>query len=274
MEQLKVFDCSNVLIASYFTDDCGCAHENREHTLIYLRSGQLDIEEKGIHTILQKGDCAFMRRDHRMWLQKKIVDGEPYQSIVLKFSRKFLREFYQKMNKEKLPIQTKRQITSLRILPAKRPDIQSLFDSVIPYFDACERPSDEILKLKMIEGLYLLLHTDKELYASLLDFVEPWKIDILDFLNENYRYELTLKEIADYTGRSLATFKRDFSKISDMSPQKWIINRRLEEAHRLLQSGNKKITEVCFDVGFKNLSHFSKAYKTKYGIPPSAHFEL
>ena len=41
MERLDVFDCSNVLIASYFTDDRGCAHENREHTLIYLCSGEL-----------------------------------------------------------------------------------------------------------------------------------------------------------------------------------------------------------------------------------------
>ena len=47
MEQLNVFDCSNVLIASFFTDDQGCAHENREHTLIYLCSGELEIEERG-----------------------------------------------------------------------------------------------------------------------------------------------------------------------------------------------------------------------------------
>ena len=47
MEQLDVFDCSNVLIASYFTDDRGCAHENREHTLIYLCSGELEIKERG-----------------------------------------------------------------------------------------------------------------------------------------------------------------------------------------------------------------------------------
>lgn len=47
MERLDVFDCSNVLIANYFTDDRGCAHENREHTLIYLCSGELEIEERG-----------------------------------------------------------------------------------------------------------------------------------------------------------------------------------------------------------------------------------
>ena len=45
MEQLDVFDCSNVLIASYFADDRECAHENREHTLIYQCSGRLEIEE-------------------------------------------------------------------------------------------------------------------------------------------------------------------------------------------------------------------------------------
>ena len=55
MEQLDVFDCLNVLIASYFTDDRGCAHENREHTLIYLCSGELEIEERGKKTALSCG---------------------------------------------------------------------------------------------------------------------------------------------------------------------------------------------------------------------------
>ncbi len=43
MERLNVFDCSNVLIASFFTDDRSCAHENREHTLIYHAAGQPDV---------------------------------------------------------------------------------------------------------------------------------------------------------------------------------------------------------------------------------------
>lgn len=81
--------------------------------------------------------------------------------------------------------------------------------------------------------------------------------------------DLSLKEIANYTGRSLATFKRDFKKISDLTPQKWIIRRRLEAARALVRSGKRKVTEICFDVGFKNLSHFSKAYKEMYGSSPA-----
>ena len=68
MEQLDVFDCLNVLIASYLTEDRGCAQENREHTLIYLCSGELEIEERGKRTVRHPIDCAFMRRDYRMWL--------------------------------------------------------------------------------------------------------------------------------------------------------------------------------------------------------------
>lgn len=269
MERLDVFNCSNILIASYFTDDRGCAHENREHTLIYLCSGELEIEERGKKTVLHAGECAFMRRDNQLWLNKKVEDGKPYHSVVLKFSRQFLREFYQTLNRQQIPSDSKREKISFRMLPNNRPDIRSLFESVIPYFNASEKPSDDVLKLKMVEGIYVLLNTDINLYASLFDFVEPWKIDILDYLNENYMFDLSMNEIASYTGRSLATFKRDFAKVSDLTPQKWIIKRRLEAAHDLIKSGKKKVTEACFDVGFKNLSHFSKIYKEAYGVAPS-----
>ena len=47
------------------------------------------------------------------------------------------------------------------------------------------------------------------------------------------------------------------------------VERRLEAAHSLIKSGKKKVTEACFDVGFKNLSHFSKIYKEAYGVAPS-----
>lgn len=256
-------------MASYFTDDRGCAHENREHTLIYLCSGELEIEERGRRTLLHAGECAFMRRDNRMWLQKHADAEHPYRSVVLKFTRPFLREFYRTLDRKDIPAESGRDKTSLRVLPNNRPDIRSLFESVVPYFDAGVRPSDDVLKLKMIEGVYVLLHTDRSLYASLFDFVDPWKIDIIDYLNENYMYDLSVAEIASYTGRSTATFKRDFAKVSDLTPQKWIIRRRLEAAHEQIRKGGRKISDICYDVGFKNLSHFSKAYKETYGCAPA-----
>lgn len=44
---------------------------------------------------------------------------------------------------------------------------------------------------------------------------------------------------------------------------------RPTDAREQILSGNRKVTEVCFDVGFKNLSHFSRAYKAMFGCSPS-----
>lgn len=269
MEKLDVFNCSNVFIASYFSDDRGCAHCNREHTLIYIHSGELEIAERDRKTILRRGDCAFMRRDNRMWLQKRVKEGQPYRSVVMKFSREYLRDFFQALSRKEIPTNAKREKASLVKFPSNRLDVRTLFESLMPYFEAGIVPDDEILKLKMAEGLFTILKTDKNLYASLFDFVEPWKIDIVDFMEKNFMNDLSMNEIAYYTGRSLATFKRDFKKVSELTPQKWIIHRRLEAARELIHKGGRKVSEICFDVGFKNLSHFSRLYKEMYGMSPT-----
>ena len=54
-----------------------------------------------------------------------------------------------------------------------------------------------------------------------------------------------------------------------LSPREWLIRRRLEAARELIRKGGRKVSDICFEVGFKNLSHFSKIYKETYGIPPT-----
>nr|WP_228457434.1 AraC family transcriptional regulator [Chryseobacterium indologenes] len=151
----------------------------------------------------------------------------------------------------------------------RRADTRSLFESLTPYFDDNLKPTEAVAHLKSLEGIYALLNTSDIFYQVLFDFADPWKIDLLEFLEDNYMDDLTMEDIARYTGRSLATFKRDFKKISNLSPQKWLIKRRLEAAFLLLQARGKKVQEVYLEVGFKNPSHFSKAFKALYGFAPT-----
>jgi AraC-like DNA-binding protein len=172
------------------------------------------------------------------------------------------------MNRSEFPSNVQKLKQSLIKLP-KTPEIESLFQSMIPYFDTSKKPSEQIMKLKMQEGVYSLLNIDKNFFSCLFDFTEPWKIDIMDFLENNYMYDLAVEDIANYTGRSLASFKRDFKKISPLSPQKWLIEKRLKVAHNKIRLENGKVSDVYLEVGFKNLSHFSSAYKKLYGYSPS-----
>jgi len=254
---------------SFFTKNDSICHDKAvSHYLVYIYSGEMLLVENGKEISIRGGECVFIKRDHKVSFTKRPIDNEDFKSISLKFNRNYLRKYFQTISPSDIPQNTQPLKSSVFKLP-KTPNLESLFLSMIPYFETDEEPQENIINLKIQEGILSLLKINKNFFPALFDFTEPWKIDILDFLNENYVDDLTMEEIASYTGRSLATFKRDFKKISDLSPQKWLIQKRLEKAHELINEKGRKITEVCYDVGFKNRSHFTTAYKKHFGYSPS-----
>lgn len=264
-----IFNYNNVFYSFFYEDATSCIHRSREYAINYVYSGEmvLDDGQKQIH--VGKGECAFIPRDHHITMYKKPRDGECYCGIFLMFTRPFLREMYAKGEPYKVPAHTPKMEAGVVKLP-RTAEIASLFASMTPYFDPEVKPQDDFMQLKLQEGLLALLHIDQRFAPTLFDFNEPWKIDILDFMNKNYMYEFSLEDLAHYTGRSLATFKRDFKKISDLTPEKWLIRKRLEVAYALMKEGGKKIADIYAQVGFKNQSHFSAAFKKQYGVAPTA----
>lgn len=267
-DKLKTISYSGIFLSCYSDYSEKCIHSTPDHTLVYLYSGEQVIEDRNEKIVLQAGDCAFIKRDHRLKMYKNSKGNELYKGISLTFKRSVLRDFYNKMNKAEIPKNVPvLEKNVLKIEP--RPDITSLFQSLTPYFDTNVKPTEGVTHLKLLEGIYTLLNISESLYPVLFDFTEPWKVDILEFLNENYQDELTMEQIASFTGRSLATFKRDFNKISNLTPQKWLIKKRLEVAYFKLKEEGKKVQDVYVEVGFKNPSHFSTAFKKQYGISPT-----
>ena len=234
-----IFNYENVFYSFIYDDTSGCVHRSREYAMNYVYSGEMILDDGKEQIHIGKGECVYIPRDHRITLYKKPCNGEKYCGIFLNFTRHFLREMYTTLAQHKIPANT----------PKLKPGV---------------------IKLPMQEGLLALLHIDTRFAPTLFDFNEPWKIDILDFMDKNYMHEFTMEELAHYTGRSLSTFKRDFKKISDLTPEKWLIRKRLEAAYSMIQHDGQKITDVYAKVGFKNQSHFSTAFKKQYGIAPTA----
>ena len=269
-DPLKViFNYNNVFFSFFYDDASACIHRSHEYAVNYVYSGEMFLDNGKEQIHVRKGECVFIPRDHHITMYKRSCDGERYCGIFLSFTRNFLREMFYKLDRYREAAGMSKLEPKVVKLP-DTPEIASLFASMTPYFNTDEKPQDDFMHLKLQEGLLALLHIDKRFATLLFDFNESWKIDILDFMNKNYMYEFTVEDLAHYTGRSLATFKRDFKKVSDLTPEKWLIRKLLEVAYGLMKEGRKKIIDVYAEVGFKNPSHFSTAFKKQYGIPPTA----
>ncbi len=238
------------------------------HCIIYVRTGSLMVEQGEKITEVKAGNYVFVKRNCTAKITK-LSDGEtPYRGINLTLHRPHLKAYFNKLGKVRLRKDINAINEAATILP-KTVELDSLFTSFVAYVDNNQEPTEELLHMRVTEAIMALLAISPEFYPTLFDFNEAWKIDILDFMEENFTEDMTMDEFARYTGRSLATFKRDFSKVSNLTPQKWLIERRLEKAHDMLVQGKAGAADVFYLVGFKNRSHFSVAFKKRYGMSPS-----
>src|ERR1700754_1344957 len=142
-------------------------------------------------------------------------------------------------------------------------------DSLMPYLDGKNDISTVLTTHKVKEAIMILLETNPELKDVLFDFSEPGKIDLEAYMTENYKFNVDINRFAYLTGRSLATFKRDFERIFNTSPNRWLQQQRLNDAYYLIKEKGFRSSDVYLEVGFKDLSHFSFAFKKVYGIAPS-----
>ena len=141
-------------------------------------------------------------------------------------------------------------------------------DAVVGYQEAGHFNNKALEKVKIQEGILLLLQLHPGLKDVLFDFTDPHKINLEAFMNQSYQFNVKLDRFAYLTGRSLATFKRDFEKIFNTPPRKWLQKRRLQRAHYLIVNEGKTASDIYLDVGFEDLTHFSHAFKKEYGYSP------
>lgn len=103
-----------------------------------------------------------------------------------------------------------------------------------------------------------------ELSDILFDFGIPGRLDLEEFMQKSYRFNVSMERFAFLTGRSLSAFKRDFKTIFNETPNRWLTKRRLQEARFLVEQKKQRPTDIYLDLGFEDLSHFSFAFKKEF----------
>lgn len=92
--------------------------------------------------------------------------------------------------------------------------------------------------------------------------------DMIEFIHENYRSELSVQDIARSANISLSECFRCFRELIGSQPMTYLNDYRLRKAAELLLGTDMQITEVCFACGFNHISYFGKVFRKCYGVTP------
>ena len=236
-----------------------------EHRFTYQVAGTMTTNDGTKDYFFNEGDFRFSRRNNLMKFLKVPPEGGEFKSISVALDQQTLRNFSMEFG-----IKAENHTNGEAILLLKAdPLYKSYMDSLIPYLQIEQAGNEDLIANKQKEAILLLLKVNPGIKNVLFDFSEPGKIDLEAFMNKNFHFNVDLNRFAYLTGRSLATFKRDFEKLFHITPSRWLQQRRLQEAHYLIKEKGKAPSDIYMEVGFEDLSHFSFAFKKLYGLAPS-----
>ena len=225
------------------------------------------METIGQKVSMSGGGILLIGKNQLGTLTKAPLAGENYETIIISLQENLLRKI---ALEEKLEAQHKYAGPANILIPSNE-YLQGYFQSILPYARSSGATiTEEMGILKIKEVVKLLLLAMPELRNFLLDFSEPYKIDLEKFMLSNFQFNVPVEKFAQLTGRSLAGFKRDFQKTFNDSPRHWLQDKRLREARHLIEKKGQKASSIYLDLGFESLSHFSHSFKKKFGKTPTA----
>ena len=128
----------------------------------------------------------------------------------------------------------------------------------------------EVLKDLALSEEYTILNADG--VALAIDMKENDRMNrVYDYIRDNFKEHISLDDIADQVSMTVPAFARYFKKISRKTFTKFVNEYRVVHASKLLAETSMSITEVSFESGFNNFSHFNKLFKEFTGKSPSAY---
>ncbi len=93
-------------------------------------------------------------------------------------------------------------------------------------------------------------------------------INTLRYINKNFKKDISLTDIAEHFSVSPQYLSSVFTSEVGVGFSAYISDLRLKTATEFLLQNNLNITEICYESGYRNLSHFLRSFKQKYGVTP------
>ncbi len=242
---------------------------------VYTHYCKIDFVVSGERRLHRNGQMWISQAGHSYFVKKGAFEQQRYEevgwhSLAVYLSDRMgldlIRE-YRKFQRSKVPpgLLTD-HVFDLSISNAT----DALARTFISAFEQeTQLPPDEVEnQVRAYVLSYLMNEANAPLVSYLNSLAERPKTPLFEVMDANYMFNLSLEDYARIANRSLATFKREFKTVFAVPPAKWLIEKRLNYARNLMQSSTLPVSDVAYESGFENQTHFCRVFKEKFGTSP------
>jgi len=151
--------------------------------------------------------------------------------------------------------------------------IARYIESLEFYFENPALVNDDLLELKIKELVLLLVQTKNaaSILSLVTDLYSARSINLKSVIDLHKHSNLSIEELAALCSLSLSAFKRAFKKLYGDNPTHYFIHEKLKKAKELLSLSDLSIAEVAYEAGFNDPLYFTRLFKQREGLPPSAY---
>ena len=263
------------------TDVMFYVHWHQEFEFLVLTEGKVLFTIEDREYLMVPGDIVFINSNY-LHMAKNVCGGV-CSFYAIDFS-------YQVLNEDIHSIFSKKYVRPVLndkfIFPEFMPlseDGQKLWQKNIRNYlreiDDCPEHGLEPFELMIRSRIFAIwdimtqnstrAHKDDDIenrYSERLRFV-------INYIKENYAYEISLAELAGILPMSEGQFSRVFKQTMKMSPIQYLMRYRILQSCKLLQDTDKKIGEIANLSGFNNISYFNRVFLNTIGCTPKEYRE-
>lgn len=234
-------------------------HSHNYFELLYIVSGDIAHVVEGRQYLLKAGDLVLVQPSTYHYLQ--ILSDAPYERYNILFDP-LLHDIPAAL---KLP----RELEVINL--AENSALSGLFPKIDLYVQASEADFEKLMQC-LLNELFMNLLLFPQGTPKKETVLSPVLSRALDYINSNLYTVQDVEEVAKALFVSSSYLYRLFSTTLHQTPKKYILEKRLLAAQRLLRSGSKPYT-VYRECGFREYTTFFRCYKEFFGVTPSADFQ-
>lgn len=226
-----------------------------------LNDFEIQFDNKNI--VVLKDDIFITPMNHPF----RIENPDAYETLMMTLSFDFIKSYFHDKNLDQVGFLSNYQI---------RDDNMNYLMKLI-YDQAKQRTNFNDLYLKNLfttfVTYYILNYSDYSKSEENHILNQDCFVRIDQYIDENISTDVSYKDISSLSGMSNYSFLNAFKKLTNYTPHQYILNRKLEKAKDLLLHSPLSVTDISYELGFSDSSHFSKFFKKHTQIAPSDYKE-